>query len=447
VATGLTQLYYQRERLVSDVPGYTAGVQLKNGPYIALSATELAVYFPDDVAAHYDLEGRLQMVAEPNSYRRRGLSHRVLLSRKLPAEEGGGIARELLPFDAGDALVAGAHEKAAAVHAALVSSAPVEFAKPSEKDALAQILPVLERAAKFNAPAARHDAERFRNIYGRVAILPPDQYNSLVLQLTEGCAYTGCLFCELYRGVFYGQKNREEFRQHLEAALAYHGEGLRARRSIFLGEANALALPQRALVEIFKTLNERFEFPPSGKQPAPADWWLGSRSRFDGVSSFLDAFTGKPRSASDFRELRQLGLRRVYIGVETGDDKLLKWLCKPATAERVQHCVEALKSAQIAVGAIVLLGPGGRQFSKEHIEGTAGLLNRLPFGKGDYIYFSPLVVYPGSRYAEEAGALGITPLSAPEMLAQEEAIGAALRFGESRGKPYIARYDLETFVY
>ena len=92
----------------------------------------------------------------------------------------------------------------------------------------------------------------------------------------------------------------------------------------------------------------------------------------------------------------------MYIGLETGSNELLRWLCKPATAERMQRCVRALKEAHIAVGVIVLLGAGGRAFDAAHRRQTAEVLNELSLGAGDYIYFSPLVIY-GGRAAFAAG--------------------------------------------
>ncbi len=445
-------LRYQRNRTLGEVPALGAGIQLHlsggGRVYVALSPSELVLYFDQpEHALHYDLEGRLLKVAEPNLYQRRGLSHRVLVTRKRRKDEGGGVERQLLANDA-DAVVGQAQSQAAEVLARLSDGAiTIEFGKPSVHQAVATLTPLLERAAKFGVEAAHADAQRFNQMYGRVAILPPDQYNALVLQATEGCAYGGCLFCELYRGVFYERKTTKQFRQHVRDAAAFHGEGLRARRSILLGQANALALPQDTLREFFGVLHEHFEFPSPEQNSVPVRWWYGSKTRFDGVGSFLDTFTGKPPTAAEFHRLRERGLRRVYIGLETGSNELLSWLCKPATAERMQRCVRALKEAGVAVGVIVLLGAGGRAFDAVHRQQTAEVVNELLLSAGDYIYFSPLVIYGGSRYDEESRALGVEPLSRQELGEQEQAIRAALRFDGQRGRPYIARYELETFVY
>ncbi len=179
----------------------------------------------------------------------------------------------------------------------------------------------------------------------------------------------------------------------------------------------------------------------------PANWWLGHKNRFDGVSTFLDAFTGPHRTRLDFEELRDLGLRRVYLGLETGDDNLLKWLCKPATSTSIAQCVKTLKEAGLVVGVIALLGAGGHDFAEAHVRETARLINELPLDRDDFIYFSPLVIYPHSRYAEQTTALEMAPLSATAMHSQEEAIRNALHFNEQSGRPHIGHYELEAFVY
>ena len=78
---------------------------------------------------------------------------------------------------------------------------------------------------------------------------------------------------------------------------------------------------------------------------------------------------------------------------------------------------------------------------------TARLINDLPLGREDFVYFSPLVICPNSRYAERAATLRIEPLSAVQMQDQEQAIRDALRYDEQRGRPHLGRYELESFIY
>jgi hypothetical protein len=95
----------------------------------------------------------------------------------------------------------------------------------------------------------------------------------------------------------------------------------------------------------------------------------------------------------------------------------------------------------------VLIGAGGKRFAEAHVRETARLINALPLGRGDYVYFSPLDVEPCGRYAIKAVADAVETLSDVEMRVQEQSIRAALRFDPQRGRPYVARYELQTFVY
>ena len=153
-------LRYQRALAFGEVPRYTAGLQalLADGQrvYVALSAFELALYFENDLALHYDLEGRLTKVAKPDHHRRRGLSHQVLVTRRRSVEQGGGIERRVLPAEDADELVTGAHEKVVHVMNELRgNSFTLEYAKPGPGQALAEILPYLDQAASFDQRAAR----------------------------------------------------------------------------------------------------------------------------------------------------------------------------------------------------------------------------------------------------------------------------------------------------
>ncbi len=445
-------LNYQRQRTLDQVPAYAVGLQLRlrggDRVYLACSSTELTLYFQNDRALHYDLEGRLVKMAEPHQYWRRSCSHRVVHSRKRAADQGGGLERVLWPEDAADRVVAEALRAVQTVAAELADgAAKIEFGKPNGEEARPHVERLLQRAARFDVAAARSDADRFRQIYGRVAVLPPDEYNALVLQATQGCAYDHCAFCQLYRGVAFHARNTGEFRAHIRAVADYHGESLRSRRALFLGEANALTLPQETLVAHLELIREVFELPSADAEHVPASWWLGSRTRFDGVASFLDCFSGTPRTVAEYEELRRRGLRRVYIGLESGDDALLKWLRKPATSATVISVVRTLKAARINVGVIVLLGAGGQRFALSHARETSRVLNELGLARGDYVYFSPLVVHPGGLYDTQARAQNVVPLTPTEIHEQEQTVRAGLHFSQDSGRPYVARYELELFAY
>lgn len=280
----------------------------------------------------------------------------------------------------------------------------------------------------------RQDAAEFSRIYRPISILPPDQYRSLVLQLTEGCAYNRCSFCNLYRDRPYRCKAGPEFEGHIRDVISYLGAALPWRRGVFLGDANAAGVSTRRLSEALQQVRRFFP-----GQPHPFE--------FERVSCFQDTFTGKLRSLDDWRALRGLGLRQVHLGVESGSSEVLGLLQKPLANRRVVELVNRLQQADIEVSLIFLLGAGGRQLSDLHLRETIELLGQMRLGPKDRVYLSDLLVHSGSDYDCLSQQAGLTPLTRWECRLQARHLREALDYpAPPRGTP-VALYDVRQFVY
>lgn len=303
----------------------------------------------------------------------------------------------------------------------------------------------MEKACDWDVEAHHRDAQRFLQVYKPVSILPPDQYLALVLQLTEGCHWNRCTFCDFYRDRRFAIKTPDQLREHIARAQEYFGDTLRLRNRIFLADANALVAPQKMLVPLLQVIRETFPIEPDDLSPDNLQQWREEHPvRFQGMYSFIDAFTGYRKSVRELCELQQLGVRRVYIGLETGCEDLLRFLCKPQTNDEVVQLVHALKEAGIAAGIIILLGAGGDRYAHQHVAETVALLNRLPWNKGDILYFSELIEPFAGEYTQMAREAGIRPLSPEQMRAQRREIEAMLRLPRGVQR---ATYDIREFVY
>lgn len=274
------------------------------------------------------------------------------------------------------------------------------------------------------------DAAHFGRVYRPVSILPPDQYLALVIQATEGCSYNRCTFCDFYRDRPFRIKNADELRTHIAAVRAFFGPALSLRKSLFLADANALVAPMPRVRSWLDVIEE------TGIRPARG-----------GIYSFIDAFDVHRKTAAEWAELADRGLHRVYIGMETGDDTLLRWLRKPGTVQDVIESVCLLKAAGVAVSVIIMLGVGGRRFAEAHVANSAAALNVMPLGRGDIVYFSPFVDHPGSEYGRLAAAEGVEALTEKEMDEQEAAIRSLLRPSSTGQQPQFSRYDIREFIY
>ncbi len=434
-------------------PAYaaTAKISLSGGSgtaIVGLKSTGLDVYFQDGQVLHYDLEGRLQRVGQPNVQWRRGLSGRTLELRRRTRESGGGLQRCQLSDRQADQLVSACHDRLQGVWEAVCSGPAKERdSQTGEASSRALLQTSVALASRFDLPAARHDLAQFRAIYHDIPILPPDQYNSLVLLASDGCRYNKCTFCGFYRDTGYRARSPSEFGEHVEQAVAYHGHGLALRRGIFLGQANALLGPPDWREELLRQVNRRFDLPHPEAARCGPEWWRGSISRFTGITSFLDAFAGVRMKAAEFAALRRLNLRRIFIGMETGDAELLDWLRKPAQPPQILDTVRAARQAGVQAGVIVLLGAGGERFFDAHVRESVALIRAMQLGAGDFVYLSPLVAAPDTEYAELAQSAGIEPLSATRMAEQERRIRQGVLAGQSTPGPYLAHYEVEHFVY
>ncbi len=279
------------------------------------------------------------------------------------------------------------------------------------------------------------DAERFATIYRPVSILPPDQYLALVLQATEGCSYNRCTFCDFYRDRPFRIKSADELRAHIHAVRAFFGPAIALRKSLFLADANALVAPMGRLRGWLDVIEAEGVLPQASGLPQAS------------IYSFIDAFDVHRKSLGDWQELAGRGLRRVYIGMETGDDALLRFLRKPGTAADVIDAVRLIKQAGIAASVIIMTGIGGDAAAAAHESATVAALNAMPLTAGDIVYFSPFVDSSGSEYGALAAAAGIEPLTPAEMAAQEVRIRAALQPGHTLRPPQYAKYDIREFVY
>jgi hypothetical protein len=334
-----------------------------------------------------------------------------------------GRLRRVIDAVEGAPLLESARRDASAILEALGEGAPLPAALQDE----ARLR--LGRIVGMDAPALARDAARFATTYRCVGILPPDQYLALVLEATEGCAWNACTFCDFYRGVRFWAKTPSEFEAHVAAVTAFFGDALPLRRSIFLGSANALSVSHERVLAWLASAARAFPEQVAG----------------GGVGAFTDAWGGARKSAGSYREYAALGLRRVYVGVESGDAELLRFLQKPGRAEDAVALVAALRDAGLDVAVIVMLGIGGERFFAPHVRASATLLRALELGRHDLLYFSEFVPKPGLAYRRRVATPDLEPLPALRCAEQRDAMLAGLDCGE-RG-PRVATYDIREFVY
>lgn len=184
---------------------------------------------------------------------------------------------------------------------------------------------------------------------------PPSEASSLLLRVTRGCPWNQCTFCSMYKGLRFEKRPVEEVLRDIDTLREF--SGARAP-TVFIGDSNSLVLEAKTLVEILKHLYKVF---PSVQR----------------VTSYARARTLSKKSMEELKAIRQAGLTRLHIGLETGDPELLGSIKKGATPEQMVEGALRAKEAGFEVSLYVLAGIGGEKKWEQHAEGTAKVLNQI----------------------------------------------------------------------
>jgi len=371
----------------------------------------------------FDLVGRLWTAMRNNISYRQGLDGKFIAKWIDHNDER---QRKWLTINEALTLLNQARDLIQACMAKLMSLSPNN---ELDTQLFANIIRALNHIQEYDLVARENEIIEFHKIYKPVGILPPDQYMAVLLQLTEGCSFNNCTFCTFYKDQIFKIKSHGEFQAHIQSVKSFLQQGLSLRRTIFLGGANALVTPMKILLPSFELIHESLDVDQLG-----------------GIFAFLDSFAGDKKNLSDYRLLSKSGIKRVYIGLESGCDSLLEYLKKPGTAMNAVATVNKMKQAGIAVGVIILLGAGGKKYSDAHVRDTVKTLNRMPLDAEDIIYFSELVELKSSSYQKLAYADALKPLSHQEIIQQQEQIESKLVFA-TEDTPHISRYDVREFVF
>ena len=189
--------------------------------------------------------------------------------------------------------------------------------------------------------------------YEGLIIRPPSEAYSLLLQVTVGCSHNKCTFCGTYRQKKFKIKPIEQITKDLTEARSYGHVG-----KVFLCDGDALIIPQTRLEELLKLINLNLP-------------------TIERIGTYANTKSILKKSVDELKELRELGLKIIYLGVETGNIELLQKISKGATYEQMVEAAHRVKEAGITLSATVILGLGGIEKSIEHALDTAKLLTDM----------------------------------------------------------------------
>lgn len=242
-------------------------------------------------------------------------------------------------------------------------------------------------------------------------IRPPSEAYSLLIRFTRNCPWNGCIFCHIYKGKKFEKRSLEELKRDIDTIKAIHDEILAfswkagfggkitdelldeifknssfneymrqvaiwmyfGKKNVFIQDANSLAGDKETLIGALKYLKEKFP-------------------EIERITSYARSKTIARRySCEDLKNLKEAGLTRLHIGLETGSNFLLEYMNKGVKKEEHIEAGKKVKASGIELSEYVMPGLGGRKWWREHAEETADALNQI---NPDFIRLRTLKVLP-----------------------------------------------------
>lgn len=191
--------------------------------------------------------------------------------------------------------------------------------------------------------------------YTGTMIRPPSEADSILLQVTTGCSHNKCTFCAAYKDTPFSIRDDATI---LEDILEVASVGPAWQDKVFLCDGDALILPQKKLVNILHTIAHH----------------LPHVSR---TGLYANAKSIQRKSDPELKELYQLGLKMVHLGLESGDDVTLADVNKWGNAETIITQARRVIDAGMQLFVTVLLGIAPKERSLIHAEKTGVALSRI----------------------------------------------------------------------
>jgi radical SAM superfamily enzyme YgiQ (UPF0313 family) len=183
---------------------------------------------------------------------------------------------------------------------------------------------------------------------------PPSEANSLIFQVTLGCSFNKCSFCNMYRTKEYAERPWDEIKAEIDMMSKFYPDAGR----IFLADGDALNMSNDRLVQILQYLYQKFV-------------------KIERISCYAMPKNLLQKTDAELKELREAGLHMFYVGIESGNDIVLKKVTKGATGKSIVQACNKAKKHGYTVSCMVILGLGGRKYTQGHIADTAKVLSEI----------------------------------------------------------------------
>ena len=200
---------------------------------------------------------------------------------------------------------------------------------------------------------------------------PPSESKSVIFQVTLGCSFNECSFCDMYRSKEYSERPWEQVKIEIDMMAKQEPESTK----IFLADGDALNLSTDYMIEIVEYLYQKFP-------------------KLERVSCYAMPMNLLKKTPEELRKMYETGLNMLYLGIESGSDIILKKVTKGATSQTIIKACRKAIDAGYTLSCMVILGLGGKTYTKEHIKGTAEVISAV---SPHYAAALTLIIEPGVK--------------------------------------------------
>ena len=183
---------------------------------------------------------------------------------------------------------------------------------------------------------------------------PPSEANSVIFQVTLGCSFNKCSFCNMYRTKEYSERPWAEIKNEIDIV----SKSFPQTERIFLADGDAINLHTEKLIQILDYIKKKFP-------------------NLQRISCYAMPKNLLQKSPEELTQLNNKGLSMLYIGIETGNDILLKKITKGATSKSIIDACNRAKMCGFIISCMIILGIGGKKYSVAHIKETARVVSAV----------------------------------------------------------------------
>jgi radical SAM superfamily enzyme YgiQ (UPF0313 family) len=206
---------------------------------------------------------------------------------------------------------------------------------------------------------------------------PPSEAQSLIVQATLGCPHNKCRFCFMYKEKKFKIRSVADIKEDITTAKMMYGDLV---RTVFFADGNTIIMKTPQLLEIL-------------------DFCYAIFPNLERVTSYGAAkFILKTKSVEELKQLNKAGLKRIHMGLETGDDEILEKIQKGATSQEMISASRMVNESGISLSQYVLLGIGGKEGYEKHARKTAKVLSEM---HPDFIRARTLILRPDAPLYED----------------------------------------------